>query len=161
MHLKNWWKKMRHDNWLYNYSPPFGDYNYWHYVRKPWEYFECLYRTLRWFYQRGTKGYCERDVWSLDCHLTSYMGNALRDLAGQVQGTPIIDTGRVFTDPNDCDTFTIEEWKATILYLAETFDIGRSMEDFKYLTTDDYQNAKKRFDHGMAMFSEYFFYLWD
>jgi hypothetical protein len=89
------------------------------------------------------------------------MGNALRDLAEQVHGTPIIDTGRVIEDPNDCDTFTMEEWKATILYIAETFDIGRKIEDFEYITREEYEVAHKRFQHGMRMFSEYFFNLWD
>lgn len=151
----------KRDHWWYRYSPPFGDYNYWYYMKHPHEYILCLCRNLKYFYQRGTRGYCERDVWSIDWHLTSYMGNALRDLSAQVHGTPIIDTGRTFDDPNDCDTLTIEEWKATILYIAETFDIGRKIQDFEYMTTEEVQVAMKRFNHGMAMFTEYFFNLWD
>lgn len=152
---------MRSEHWWYRYSPPFGDYNYWYYCRHPHEYFMCLGRNLKWFYQRGTRGYADCDVWGLDWHLVGFMGRALRDLAEQIHGTPIIDTGRTFTDPNDCDTFTIEEWKATILYIAETFDQARKIQDFEYTTTEEFTAAKVRFDHGMKMFSEYFFNLWD
>lgn len=152
---------MRDNSWWYNYSPPLGDYNYWHYFRHPFEYFGDVWDKVRWFYQRGRYGYCERDVWSLDWHLTSYMGKALRDLAEQVHGTPILDTGRVITDPNDCDTFTMEEWKATILYIAETFDVARKIQEYEFTKPEEYQEAKKRVDQGLAMFSEYFFSLWD
>lgn len=152
---------MRRDNWLYNYSPPFGSYNYMYYLTHPWKYVEDLYYQAKWFYQRGARGYADNSVWSIDWYLTSFMGKALRELAEQVHGTPIIDTGRVIEDPNDCDTFTMEEWKATILYIAETFDVGRKIEDYDYKTTEEFQVAMKRFNHGMRMFNEYFFSLWD
>lgn len=152
---------MRSERWWYRYSPPFGSYNYWYYFKHPHKYVEDVYLEMKWFYQRATRGYADRDVWSIDWHLTSYMGNALRDLADQVHGTPIIDTGRVITDPNDCDTFTIEEWKFTILYIAETFDIGRKIQEYEYTTREEMAVAQKRFEHGMRMFTEYFFSLWD
>lgn len=161
MRLKNLLKQIRAVNPLYNYSPPFGSYNYMFYLLHPWEYVEDLWLAAKWFYQRGSRGYADCDVWGLDWHLTSYMGKALRDLAEQVHGTPILDTGRVIEDPNDCDTFTIEEWKATILYIAETFDVGRKIQDFEYKDREEFALAKNRFDHGMRMFNEYFFNLWD
>ena len=152
---------MRPDKWIYNYSPPFGDYNYRYYLLHPHKYVTCLGRKLKWFYQRGSRGYADSDVWSLDWHLTHFMGKALRDLANQVHGTPIIDTGREIKDINDCDTLTLEEWKATILYIAETFDIGRKIEEMEYNTLEEQKVALKRFEQGMKMFTEYFFNLWD
>ncbi len=154
---------MRHDNWLYNYSPPLGDYNYHYYLTHPFTYFGDAWDKVRWFYQRGSRGYADCDVWSIDWHLTSYMGKALRDLSQQVHGTPIIDTGRPLNpdDPNDIDTFTMEEWKATILYIAETFDEARRVQEMEYDTIEQYQAAHKRIQQGLSMFSEYFFSLWD
>lgn len=151
---------MKHDPWWYRYSPPFGDYNYWYYFRRPLSYFTCLHRNLKWFYQRGKRGYADRDVWSIDWHLSSYMGDALRDLANQVHGTVIIDTGRTITDFNDIDCLTLEEWQFTIRYIAETFDLARKIQQYDVMDMD-MKLAQKRFDHGMRMFSEYFFQLWD
>lgn len=166
MHLKNLWrtimKEWRKDNWLYMYSPPFGDYNYHYYTTHPYEYVGCLFRKLKWFYQRGSRGYADCDVWSLDWHLTSYMGKALRDLAEQVHGVPAIDVRLVPPeDPNDMWTLTIEEWRETIIYLAETFDLARKVEDYDVSGVEEMERIMKRFHHGMLMFSEYFFNLWD
>ena len=141
--------------------PGIGGYNLAHYLSHPWEIVEDYYREAKWFIQRGSRGYADRDVWSVDYYLTSFMGKALRQLADQVHGTPIIDTGRPFTDLNDCDSLTMEEWKATILYIAESFDEARKIEDYDYMTTEDVQRAVKRFNHGMGMFTEYFINLWD
>lgn len=152
---------MRHDNWTFNYSPPFGDYNYHYYFTHPLSYLTCLGRKLKWFYQRGRYGYADRDVWSVDWYLTSFMGKALRQLSTQVHGVPIIDTGRVITDPNDCDCLTMEEWKFTINYIAETFDIARKIEEYDIIGVKEMEIAMKRFKHGMDMFNEYFFSLWD
>lgn len=152
---------MRNDYWWYRYSPPLGDYNYSYYFIHPFSYVTCLFRHLKHFYQRGSRGYADCDVWSIDWHLTSYMGNALRQLAEQVHGTPIIDTGRTSYDPHLCDTLELDEWKATILYIAETFDIAAKVNDFEYLSIEEYEQAHKRFKHGMGMFTEYFFNLWD
>lgn len=142
------------------YSPPFGWKNWYGYSTEPWTYFYDLWLQLKWFFQRGSRGYADNSVWSIDWYLCSWMGRALRELAENVHGTPILDTGRVVTDPNDCDTFTMEEWKATILYIADTFDLGRKIQDYD-IPVEQMPAAMKRFNQGMAMFTEYFFNLWD
>ena len=147
--------------WMLDHSLPFGSYNIARSVWHPLDYLGDVCRQAKWFVQRGKRGYADNSIWSLDWYLTGFMGNALRELADQVHGTPIIDVGRVIENPSDCDALTMEEWKATILYIAETFDIGRKMQDFEYKSDEDYQAAKKRFNHGMQMFGEYFFNLWD
>jgi hypothetical protein len=154
---------MKNDSLLYRYGPPLGSYNYHYYLTHPHRYFIELFDQTKWFIQRGSHGYADCDVWSIDWHLTSYMPKALRDLALQVHGTPIIDTGRPLdpNDPSDCDTLTIEEWKETIRYIAETFDVARQIEDYDIKDVEDMKRKMKRFHQGMAMFSEYFFNLWD
>lgn len=129
-------------------------------MRKPHAYFSDVFRKVKWFYQRGKRGYADNSVWSLDWYLCSFMGDALRELADSVHGVPIIDTGRKFEDPNDCDCLTMEEWKFTIRYLADTFDLGRKIQDYD-VKPEEMDAALKRFKHGMAMFTEYFFNLWD
>jgi len=163
MLLKSLWNWMRNDNrWWFKYAPPFGWYNYYGYSTKPWVYFHDLWLQVKWFCQRGARGYADNSVWSVDWYLSSFMGNALRDLSKQVHGVPLIETGRPLDphDPNDCDTLTMEEWKATILYIAETFDLARKIQDYD-IPGEEMPAAMKRFKQGMAMFTEYFFNLWD
>jgi hypothetical protein len=161
MLLKNLLTWTRSNNrWWFRYAPPLGSYNYYGYSTRPWQYIEDLWLQLKWFYQRGAHGYADNSVWSIDWYLTSFMGKALRELAEQVHGVPIIDTGRVILDPNDCDCLTMEEWKATILYIADTFDLARKIEESD-LPYEKMPEAMKRFHQGMTMFNEYFFNLWD
>lgn len=157
------WHNLYYDimpKWAKDNAPPLGSYNYAAYFLKPWAYAHDVWLQAKWFYQRGTRGYADNSIWSIDWYLCGFMGKALRELADQVHGVPIIDTGRVIADPNDCDCLTMEEWKFTILYIAETFDLGRKIQDYD-VPGDQMEAAMKRFHHGMAMFSEYFFNLWD
>lgn len=150
-------------NFLVNHSPIGGSYNYAYYLLHPWKYIGELFDNTKWFIQRGRRGYADCDVWNLDGYLTKFLGNALRDLANQVHGTVIIETGRKLDplDPNDVDLLTVEEWQATLRYIAETFDIGRKMQACEYDSIEEHEAANKRFQHGMRMFSEYFLSLWD
>ena len=174
MLLKNLWTSMLTVNWhsLYydnvpkvflKYSPPGGSYNYAYYLIHPWKYFIELFDNAKWFIQRGSRGYADCDVWSIDWHLTEYMPRALRDLRDQVHGTPIIDTGRILdqNDFNDIDTLTIEEWRATLERLAQTFEEARKLQDMQYDKLEDITAARDRVKKGLDMFNEYFFNLWD
>lgn len=146
---------------MYDYAPFDGGYNYAYYLTHPHRFVIDLSNRVKWFWQRGKRGYADCDVWSIDWHLTSYMGNALRQLRDSVHGCPIIDTGREMMGFDDCDSLTMEEWKFTINYIAETFDLARKIEEYEILGVKDMEAAMKRFHHGMAMFNEYFFSLWD
>ena len=159
--LSNW---MQSDNrWWYKYGPPFGWYNYYGYSTKPWVYFHDLWLQVKWFFQRGARGYADNSTWSIDWYLCGWMGKALRELADNVHGVPcveIIRDGKPADDPNDAEFMTLEEWQFTIRYIAETFDLGRKIQDYD-VPGEKMEAAILRFQHGMRMFTEYFFNLWD
>jgi hypothetical protein len=157
------WHSLYYDNvpsCLKNSSPLGGSYNYAYYLLHPHRYFIELFDNTKWFIQRGYRGYADCDVWSIDWHLTEYMPKALRDLRDQVHGTPLIDTGRP-SDWENPDTLTMEEWKATIDRLAQTFVEARKLQDMDYTTIEDITAARERVKKGLDMFNEYFFNLWD
>jgi hypothetical protein len=161
------WHSLYYDHlvpqYLKDHCFPWGSYNMAHDIIKPWEYVGDLYRQLKWFYQRGKRGYAENSVWSIDWYLCSWMGNALRELAENVHGVPGMDVGRhdpLSQNPNDWEFLTLDEWRATILYIAETFDLGHKIQDYD-VPGEGMEAAMKRFQHGMRMFTEYFFNLWD
>lgn len=158
------WHNLYYDampKWAKDNAPPLGSYNYAAYFLKPWEYVEDVYLQAKWFYQRGSRGYADNSTWSIDWYLCGWMGKALRELADQVHGVPAQDVRLTPPeDPNDLWTLSMEEWKATIVYIAETFDLGHKIQDYD-VPYEQMEAAMKRFHHGMAMFSEYFFNLWD
>ena len=66
--------------WMTRYAPPFGSYNYAAMLYQPHKYVMDLYYEVKWFIQRGRRGYSDRDTWSLDQYLASWMPEALERL---------------------------------------------------------------------------------
>ena len=133
-----------------------------YYLLHPHVFIRDVYDSIKWFIQRGSRGYADCDVWSLDWYLTSFMPQALRDLKKQLHGTPVIDTGRILdsNDYNDIEALTIEEWSATLERLAQTFEAARKVQDLDY-PYNEIEAAQERVKKGLDMFNEYFFSLWD
>ena len=57
----------------------------WHKVFHPIE----MYREVKYFIQRGRRGWSDRDAWSLDYYLTSWMPEALGYIRKHKHGVPI------------------------------------------------------------------------
>ena len=55
------------------------------------------HREIKWFIQRGRRGWADCDVWSLDNYLNGWLPSALRCLKEQKQGVP----SSMF-EPEDC-----------------------------------------------------------
>lgn len=70
-------------------------WRFFHY--SPWGNPRQAYREIVWFVQRGRRGWADRDIWSLDHYLSSWMPDALRKLKKDKQGVP----SSVF-EPEDC-----------------------------------------------------------
>ena len=64
-----------------------------------------FFRSLKWAYQRATRGYADCDVWSIDIWFLSIIPNMLRDLEGFGNSYPI---GK-----------TPIEWRATLREMSE------------------------------------------
>lgn len=45
-------------------------------------------RRVRWFWQRGRRGYSDRDLWSFDHYLSRVIAGGMRQLADGAHGTP-------------------------------------------------------------------------
>ena len=66
-----------------------------------------FFRSLKWAYQRATKGFCDSDVWSLDSFLANLIGDSVKHLADTTHGYP-----------PEC---TEESWEEILLKIAECF----------------------------------------
>jgi hypothetical protein len=70
-------------------------YRFFHY--NPWGNPRRAYREIKWFIQRGRRGWADCDVWGLDDYLSRWLPDALRRLKKTKQGVP----GSLFEDA-DC-----------------------------------------------------------
>lgn len=78
----------------------------WWHIRNNTEYF---FRSLKWAWQRVTRGYADTDLWNLDMYLTYLLPAMFRSLA---------DNGCGF--PTDMDSY--DEWKNYLYKMAQHFE---------------------------------------
>lgn len=145
-----YWHKLYYatvPQFLVRHSPPFGMYNYAHYLCKPHEYIRELFAECRWFVQRGQRGYSDRDVWSIDYYLCSWMPQALRDLKRSKHGYPI--------------GMSQKTWEQKLDSMTEAFQVAKKINNADYRTPEAYRRALKQFRRKFNVVKMHFFDLWD
>lgn len=58
------------------------------YLKKPWEFFEDTWLNLKAAWQRVTRGWADRDTWSLDNYLLEILPEMIEYLAEHTHGYP-------------------------------------------------------------------------
>ena len=101
------------------------------YPRLCWARFD--WRHLRWWWQRRTRGFDDRDLWSLNTTIAEFMAPRLRAFSSHPCSYP--------------PSLSPDEWMATVTKMAEWFEqyAGPGVED----------------DSGLQLFAEWFFDLWN
>jgi len=69
-----------------------------------------FFRNIRWSAQRITKGYCAKDAWDIDYHLSALIAAMLEDLAKNSH-----------TYPGNEEFPTPESWEKYLLELSHDF----------------------------------------
>lgn len=122
-------------------------------------------REIKWFFQRGFRGYSDQDVWGLYDYIQGWLPAALRDLAKQVHGCPTS-----FAEKYEDVEKGSEQWKATLLEMAGKIEASRKWELLheSFESVDGEENweiamnrAYKETEEGLEMFKKYFHSLWD
>lgn len=114
------------------------------------------YREVKYFIQRGKRGYSDRDTWNVDYYLTKTLPGMLRALADQKHGYPI--------------DWEPRKWEKHLRKAADDIEAHCRFEeevDFpktkkaqgKYFK--DLKIAQDRTISGMEWVSSHFFNLWD
>ena len=104
-----------------------------------------MWSKIKYFFQRGLRGYADCDLWAIDYWLATVMVKALAQFNCERYGYP--------HDMGD------EEWGKIINTMREGFEATLKLDD----TYDDkeYKKVKAIQDKGLALFAKYFNYLWD
>jgi len=110
------------------------------YSKRVWDFPLDAYRHAEAFIQRGYRGWADRDAWSLDDYLDSFMPDALRRLKETKHGIPMDmfdglpdkdGDGRSYHSP---ETMAIAEarWDAIIDKMIAAFEASRRISDSMY-----------------------------
>lgn len=127
-----------------------------YYVTHPLALAKHLRREIKYFYQRGKRGYSDADVWSLDWYLNSWLPEALESLKGQLHGHPtnLCDGVHDFNCPEAC--CGEQKWIEALDSMIDGFKAAREIES-GWLPKED--PAWERFNKGMKAFHEHYFSL--
>ncbi len=122
-------------------------WNYAHLFTHPWKIVGESYYRVKWFIQRGYRGYADCDVWSLDYYLSGWMPEALARLQANKIGHPI--------------GMTQKGWDTRLEKMKQGFIEARKVSDMVYMTPQDCTRAQRRMEAGLKVFAKHFLSLWD
>lgn len=117
-------------------------------------------REIKYFWQRGRRGYSDRDAWSIDYFLDSFMPQAVRSLKGG-HGIPGVLLPN--EEPNEAEyKAAYERWQIILEKIARGFESHKAMENFDIeFGTHAWKFAEQDVKEGMKLFIEYYGALWD
>lgn len=142
---------------------------YWFYRRI--DTIKSIPREIKWFIQRGRRGYADCDVWSFDWYLTEMIPKALRQLEKHHCGCPteLYDETKI---DNEC-----WKWEQILKEIAKGFDEIHKVVSSKHWDKllepswsdpedgikahEKDKKSKEQFKKSMDLFVKYFTSLWD
>ena len=105
-------------------------------------------KRIKWFFQRGLRGYSDCDLWSLDYFIAETLSKGCKHLAETTHGYP-------------CDS-SPEEWDKTLREISKEFEdyikINDLEEGYNKLTREEYE---AKLDKMFNLLKKNFGSLWD
>jgi len=103
---------------------------------------EDTYYNIKYFIQRGKRGYSRRDVWGFYEYLTDIMIGGLKELQGMVHGYPsgLINSHAINVDG---ESTGIKEWKKIIGKIIWTFEAIQKIENHEWVLVEDESKRKE------------------
>lgn len=107
-----------------------------------------LILEIKWFFNRGKKGYADIDMWNFDEYIARLIKENCFILAEEHHGYP--------------NSLTDDKWKQILLDISFGFGSYLEMRSGIYETKDaEFKRLKKEYKNGLKLFSEYHQYIWD
>jgi hypothetical protein len=104
-----------------------------------WEAPGNAYDYVKWFIQRGHRGWADRDTWGLHDYMSSWLPDALRHLKNTKHGIPMCVFEGLPTENNDGythskETFAIAEarWDAIMDKMIAGFEASQRIQEGLY-----------------------------
>lgn len=124
-------------------------------LERLWENITMIPRGIKWFYQRGRRGYSDCDLWGLDCYLDDILAKGLRQLAKKSCSYP----GGVD------DIVESVDWDKRLNEMADGFQARIDYENEGILEDDDKfskrKEAYKKHAKSLKLLQKWYYYLWD
>lgn len=153
-----YWHNLYYDivpDWMTRYSPPGGRFNYAAYLYQPTRYIAHLRSSVKYFIQRGVRGYSDQDVWNWCGHHSRMMVGVLQYLRAHAHGYP--------------SSLTSSEWSKKLVIMEQGFQAAIDEENdhtsYKKLSKKEYRKLilyrQRKLMLGLKYFRTYYYNLWD
>jgi hypothetical protein len=126
-----------------------------------------VFKRAKDFYQRGKRGWADRDCWSLDCYLAGVMADSIEHLKNTNHGCPQITPNYEHGEGHEklwiaIQDVMIDGLKAHIAitnmdWLEFDLDSGFDMKAYFRWEAD----KRKQFDAAWVLLGHYWGALWD
>ena len=137
-----------------------------------------IYNNIKWFIQRGIRGYADCDIWDLDYYLSEILPRMLKQLKKNQHILPTWKDG-------ESEEVAQKRWDSYINKMINTFETAKQIAESDYVYTesctyDSEENKEHRlkikdmeflhimtkeeceqYEEGWRLFQKYFFKLWD
>lgn len=117
-----------------------------------------LFNSIKWFIQRGRRGYADCDVWGFDEYLNGVILEGLKRLQKDKYGYP-----GSLKNP--------EQWTKILQEMIDGFEAYQAISEhtYKYLNSDgereyNHEHTQKLYQKhqkGLKLFVKYYSALWD
>jgi len=128
----------------------------WHSIKYPMlRFLDFKYKSkkVKWFYQRGKRGWADCDWWDMHSYLIHIITPMLKELKEKNYGG--LGYGKASTP---------EKWEALLGEMIEGFEAADRIIESEY-PMDSYLEDQKKdikvFETKMKIFTKWFFHLWD
>ena len=101
-----------------------------------------IYKNIKWFIQRGKRGYSDCDVWGFDYYLSKVIVNGLKSLQKQTHGTPCGMIGSQSINTDDKESKEMKEWKKILGEIIWSFEITQKIQDGRWILVSDERSRK-------------------
>lgn len=128
-------------------------------------------RNVKWFIQRGRRGWADGDSWSIDSHLSKIIPEMIDRLKDNDHGIPMAFLGESSMKEDGIWVWSVSDeeasanWNKALDKIADGFRATEKFKEYVYKNKEDYDakeaECDKRFREGMALFTEHFGSLWD
>lgn len=130
-----------------------GGYGWRYASLHPWLVAMNWARRMKWFFQRGWRGYSDCDNWNIRSYLNSWMPMALQNLRWAKYGYPVGLKCRC-------------EWEMILNKMQRGFEANKKMDelDFDFKTEKgmkEFKRLKRESREGLKLFAKHFHSLWD
>jgi len=106
-------------------------------------------RSIKFFFQRGFRGYADCDCWSIDWHISKIIAPMLKQLRDNKRSLP--------------SNLTEQEWDTILNNIIAGFEASQRIQNIDYESgdTEGMQRDMITFEKGMKLFHTFYFNLWD